>query len=286
MCVTFVYLNTEAVGVENSYQLILLNNRDESFDRPTSFAAWEQGILAGRDEAVPGERGGTWLGMKEDGKIGVLLSMLQRSSTLKPNAPTRGKIVHEYLKSECSARRYGEMIAESASAFNGFNLLLFDRIQQENGWKQYELVTLGNSQTTSDPETLGSGIYGFGNSSRLFPFKKVEYGTELFKKQAENIHNKTEDELLLEFVKILRDNTCHHPDEQIMSQTEQREECSKAMSQLFYRFPYPYRYGTRSHTIIMINGMNRVVFFECSLLGYQHYDSEWAETKFVFTIDK
>lgn len=47
MCVTFVYLNADAVD-EKDYQLIVINNRDESYDRPTSYAAWEDGILAGK----------------------------------------------------------------------------------------------------------------------------------------------------------------------------------------------------------------------------------------------
>ncbi|VDM29618.1 unnamed protein product [Toxocara canis] len=47
MCVTFLYLNADAVGDANKYQLIVLNNRDEDFDRPTSLAAWQEGILAG-----------------------------------------------------------------------------------------------------------------------------------------------------------------------------------------------------------------------------------------------
>ncbi|MFH4982293.1 hypothetical protein AB6A40_009002 [Gnathostoma spinigerum] len=91
MCVTFLFLDENAIGHSDKYQLILLNNRDESFDRPTSQAAWEDGILAGRDEALSERPHGTWLGMRRDGRIGVLLSMLQPKSTLRNDAVTRGK---------------------------------------------------------------------------------------------------------------------------------------------------------------------------------------------------
>ncbi|VDN43851.1 unnamed protein product [Gongylonema pulchrum] len=47
MCVTFLYLNDQVIGDPKRYQLILLNNRDENFDRPTSLAAWQDGILCG-----------------------------------------------------------------------------------------------------------------------------------------------------------------------------------------------------------------------------------------------
>ena len=49
-------------------------------------------IYSGRDEGIPNERGGTWLGVTKEGKVGVPLSMLQKQSTLKPNAPTRGTV--------------------------------------------------------------------------------------------------------------------------------------------------------------------------------------------------
>ncbi len=48
MCVTFVYINPEAIGSSEKYQLIVLNNRDENYDRPTSLARWEGDVLAGR----------------------------------------------------------------------------------------------------------------------------------------------------------------------------------------------------------------------------------------------
>ncbi|VDD86391.1 unnamed protein product [Enterobius vermicularis] len=249
MCVTFVYLNADAVD-EKDYQLIVINNRDESYDRPTSYAAWEDGILAGKDEGIPNERGGTWLGVTKGGKVGVLLSMLQKQSTLKPNAPTRGRILNGYFKSKDSAAQYTEKLAQSANKFNCFNLVLLDRYTQRLlFWT--EILTLW--------------VYGFGNSPRSHPFRKVEHGTELFKEC-------NEDQLLLELVNILRNDICHHPDNQLLSQTEQQEECSKAMSQLFYSLPGSYRYG-------------RAVFYEVSLYVPALPVTAWATTKLQFTID-
>lgn len=49
MCVTFIYLNDKAVDDPKSYQLIVLNNRDELFDRPTLPPAWKDGILCGNN---------------------------------------------------------------------------------------------------------------------------------------------------------------------------------------------------------------------------------------------
>ncbi|KHN77466.1 Transport and Golgi organization 2 -like protein [Toxocara canis] len=265
MCVTFLYLNADAVGDANKYQLIVLNNRDEDFDRPTSLAAWQEGILAGRDEALPNERGGTWLGVKRDGRVGILLSMLEKNSLIIPGAPTRGRIVNEYLNSGCSAEEYGERIAECAHAFNGFNLLLLDR--------QDILIYLFR-------------IYGFGNSRRQTPFKKVRHGTRLLEEKIKQLNGRPKNELIEEFIRILRDDTCHHPDEQLLSQTDQPEECSKEMSKLFYRFPPPFRYGTRSHTVVLIDGFGHVNYLERSQIppSKDFENISWVDSVYEFDI--
>lgn len=46
MCVTFLAF-CEALTLRSKYKLIILNNRDEYFDRKTAPAEWENGILAG-----------------------------------------------------------------------------------------------------------------------------------------------------------------------------------------------------------------------------------------------
>lgn len=285
MCVTFIYLNPDGVGNEDDYQLIVLNNRDENFDRPTSLAAWENDILAGRDEAIPGERGGTWLGMKRNGKIGILLSILEKD--VIPTAPTRGRIVNEYLNLNCSAEEYSRQISHCAHKFNGFSLLLLDRIKLRSGRKAYHLVNFMNKHADLSPESLDSGVYGFGNNLRYKPFKKVSYGTKLLEEKVQQLKGKTKEQLLKECMEILRDNTCHHPDEQLMSQTNQHEDCSRAMSQLFYRFPHPHRYGTRSHTVILVDGVGHVTFLERSQVPPPKdlEKSEWVETKYEFDVE-
>lgn len=51
MCVTFLAnfneQNRPSSGAGSKYKLIILNNRDESYDRITSKLHWEDGILAG-----------------------------------------------------------------------------------------------------------------------------------------------------------------------------------------------------------------------------------------------
>jgi uncharacterized protein with NRDE domain len=104
MCVTFIYLASPEEQ-DFPYKLIILNNRDEEFDRPTSKLTWENNIIAGykritilltlfvnfflgRDEKAA-ERG-TWFGVSSSGRIGILLSITEPSSDIKSYAPSRG----------------------------------------------------------------------------------------------------------------------------------------------------------------------------------------------------
>ncbi|MFH4980172.1 hypothetical protein AB6A40_006881 [Gnathostoma spinigerum] len=196
-----------------------------------------------------------------------------------------GKIVIDYLSSNLSAVEYGYQVSCDAYQYNGFNLLLLDRVWR-NGHKVYRLVNFINEHSQSSPEELDSGLYGFGNSLRTRPFKKVRRGVELLKRYVENREeSESKEETLSKLLRILKDDQSTFPDEQILSQTEQPEELSKAMSQIFYKLPPPYRYGTRSHTILLIDGSNRVTYLESS--RDDNCDGiKWHDVRHEFTLDE
>ncbi len=75
------------------YSLVLAANRDEFHSRPAQPAHWREGgeILAGRDR----QAGGSWLGTSRSGRWTVLTNL---PTPLLPNAPSRGKLVLEYLR--------------------------------------------------------------------------------------------------------------------------------------------------------------------------------------------
>ena len=76
MCIQLIYIDNDA-GLDD-YQLILVNQRDEKFDRPTKPAGyWEHAThcISGRDWSA-GCEGGTWFGASTKGKIGILTNVL------------------------------------------------------------------------------------------------------------------------------------------------------------------------------------------------------------------
>uniref|UniRef100_A0A915PS40 Uncharacterized protein n=1 Tax=Setaria digitata TaxID=48799 RepID=A0A915PS40_9BILA len=243
MCVTFIYLNDKAVDDPKSYQLIVLNNRDELFDRPTLPPAWQDG----RDQAD--SYGGTWLGMTRNGRLGNILAVLENPADEVPCAVTRGKIVCEYLKSDLAPESYVvEQLSKEAQQYNGFNAILLHREEVER--KTYFGVQFSN-RYGSPTSAFGSGVYGFGNSALGKPFRKITYGLRLFKEKLKmlNEENVNEQELMKHFLDILIDQT-------------------------------------RSHTIVLVNGVGRCTYFERSRKQLTAAaEVTWDDTTHYFDLD-
>ena len=104
------------------YPLIIAANRDEQYARPSlPIAFWPDApdVAAGRDL----EAGGTWLGITRQGRWAALTNYRQAGS-YRLEAPSRGRLVSDYLLANVSPERYVEDIRESAERYNGFNLLV------------------------------------------------------------------------------------------------------------------------------------------------------------------
>lgn len=144
--------------------LIAAANRDEFYDRPTAPAAWwadHPHIYAGRDL----QGGGTWLGITRNGRFAAITNV-RAPGDKRNDAPSRGRLVANYLSGTLSAQDYIREIGAKAQAYNGFNLLLGDAGQ---------LVWYSN-RGDGDPRNgapLAPGIYGLSNALLDTPWPKV-----------------------------------------------------------------------------------------------------------------
>ena len=110
--------------------LVIAANRDEFYARPAMPVHHWPGadILAGKDL----QAGGTWLGVsaaQASGQARVRFAALTNYrdvKSFKPNAPSRGNITTAFLQGSVGAADYLQSLAESASSYNPFNLLVFD----------------------------------------------------------------------------------------------------------------------------------------------------------------
>lgn len=135
--------------------LLAAGNRDEFYDRPAAIADWwddQPNIYAGRDL----RGGGTWMGVTRDGKFAAITN-IRAPSEMRADAPTRGRLVSDYLSGAMTPTEYIDSIATHTAEYNGFNLLVGN---------QKELVWFSNRGDGDERngKLLAPGIYGLSNS--------------------------------------------------------------------------------------------------------------------------
>ena len=223
------------------FELILIQNRDEFYLRPTEQAKfWGTlpDVLGGKDL----KNGGMWLGMNRLGRI-ALVSNYRDPSLKKENANSRGILVRDYLFSCVSTKLYLERVLDELEKYNEFNLIAGDT---EN------LFYL--SSRLKKVQRIAPGFYGLSNHLLNTPWPKLSKG----KSRLEKIISKEvfEHEQLFE---IMHDNK-KFPDDSLPS-TGIDSKFEKELSSIFIN---THKYGTRATTLVMIKRTGEVIFIEKS----------------------
>jgi uncharacterized protein with NRDE domain len=145
MCLLLISYKSHA-----RYKLILAANRDEFYERPTALLHnWDDHneLFAGKDL----KEKGTWLGVSRNGKVSAITNYRDMSK-IKEKAPTRGKLVTDFLLNEIPVDKYSDILLEKADIYNGYNLIYgnFDDL--------YYFSNISTEQIRLSP-----GIYGLSN---------------------------------------------------------------------------------------------------------------------------
>lgn len=222
-----------------NYDLIFAANRDELYSRPTRPAQfWESppDLLAGKDL----EAGGTWMGVTREGRFSAITNYRDPASH-DPDAPTRGKLVLNYLSGEQEPAAYLGQLHSFADQYNGFNLL---------AGRVGELFYYSNHQ--GDVKELEPGLYGLSNHLLNTPWPKVVKAKDAFSKALEA--ESMEDEDLFQ---LLSDD--EPADEASLPDTGVPPKWEQVLSPIFIKSE---RYGTRCSTILTIDRKGHVHFAE------------------------
>ncbi len=222
------------------FQLILAANRDEFYDRPTApldFWADYPQVLAGRDLAQQG----TWLGVTRQGRLAAITNY-RDPKHIKPDAPSRGHLVSNFLTGTLPASAYLQEVSAVAGDYNGFNLLVGDR---------HGLFYLSNRG--GPPRALIPGLYGISNHLLDTDWPKTRRGkTGLAQAIA------AQDELSSEKLFSLLADQALAPDDQLPDTGVPRE-WEKMLSAIFITSPH---YGTRSSSVLLMDKEGGVRFEE------------------------
>ena len=249
-----------AYNVHPAYRLIVAANRDEFYERQSSpVEFWEDTpqVLAGRDL----KKGGTWLGITREGKFAAITNY-RDPAAFKTGAPSRGKLVKNFLQGSASAAAYIKKISGRAGLYNGFNLVCADGA---------DLFVYSNR---ADVQKLDAGIYGLSNRFLDSPWPKVLKG----KKALAVAMNKKGADLEAILFALLADRKIA-PDNELPS-TGIGLEWEKLLSAVFIESP---GYGTRSSTVLLIGKNKWVKFVEKVFDGKR---DTWIESRFSFRLGR
>ena len=220
------------------FPLVLIANRDEFLARPSEPLSWSGSsgtVLAGRDLAG----GGNWLGLSTSGRLAALTNY-RDPRRLKADAPSRGRIVMDFLQGNDCANNYWAKLA--ADQYNGFNLLTYDGRQL-----QYR------SNRTGEARCLSPGIYGLSNHFLDTPWPKVVRIKRLFAEVMVDRRENYQEKLLT----ILTDDQI--PPDHTLPDTGVGSAWEKILSPIFITSP---TYGTRSSALVTIDSQGLATFVE------------------------
>lgn len=243
------------------YDLIFAANRDEHYDRPTRHAQfWDDHphILAGKDLKA----GGTWMGITKQGAFSALTNF-RNPAIRKPNPPSRGYLVLDYLKNNSTPASYLRTVDKKADRYMGFNLLTGTMDQ---------LTYYSNQQNKI--QLLDSGLYGLSNHFLDTPWPKVEWAKEGLE------HLIREDSISEEALFELLANDREAPEEELPN-TGIPPEVEKKVSPIFIKSN---GYGTRCSTLLLVDKNGEVTFLERRFIAGT-MDIE-DENRYQFSIDR
>lgn len=253
MCLIFLSLHDHP-----NYKLIIAANRDEFYQRKTAAADFwtdHPTIVGGRDL----EASGTWMGMNKNGRISMVTNYRDMKN-LKQQAPSRGALVSDYLIGNEAPESYLKAIEPSASAYNGFNLLV------GNSDALYYL-----SNYKDGIQRVPYGIHGLSNALLNTPWPKVERGKRNFERLIQD--QTIEPDALFE---LLRDE--ERASDAALPDTGVGLERERMLSSMFIKSP---SYGTRCSTVLLVDKQNHVLYTE-RVYDLQTFD--FTTKTFTFSI--
>jgi uncharacterized protein with NRDE domain len=229
-----------------TYTLIFAGNRDEAYQRPTRPAQfWDEdpNVLAGKDLKA----GGTWMGVTRTGRWAVITNV-RDPSRQRPNAPSRGHLVTDYLQSTASPQVFGESLVDEVSKYNGFNLLV---------GTPTDCVYVSTER--DEATDVSPGIHGLSNAELDTSWPKTDRAKQRMlrltqPRSTDNGRGTVEPSALLE---MLNDRE-PFPAERLPD-TGVGEELEKMLSPLFITSD---EYGTRASTVLLISKSGQVTFVE------------------------
>lgn len=248
MCIAYLALNSHP-----DWPLLIAANRDEFHRRPSRAAApWatHPDIIAGIDL----EAGGTWLGVTRQGRFALLTNYREMGRHIT-QAPSRGDLVSDYLKTSIAPVAYANQVNQNGDAYNGFNLIVGDLTTASY---------VSNRTPERQPQKLTAGRYVVSNHLLDTPWPKAERLRQAF----EQLDMDSLTRSVKRVFTTLKDTT--PADDSYLPDTGISLEFERLLSSPFIISD---DYGTRCSTVIVMHKSGRALLSEIS------FDEKGMETQ-------
>lgn len=240
MCIAYLALG------DPLWPLLIAANRDEYHARPTAAAApW-----ADRPDIISGldlKAGGTWLGWTHAGRF-ALLTNFREPGAQRPDAPSRGMLVSDFLRGHLPAADYAAEVQTAGQRYNGFNLIVGD---------PQGACYVGNRDPRQQVVSLTPGRYVLSNHLLNTAWPKATRLRTALDAQAPGTLAADPDRVFA----VLRD--AQPADDRTLPNTGLSPEFERLLSSPFIVSP---AYGTRCTTLIAVAADGSTMFSE------QQYD--------------
>ncbi|XP_017094615.2 transport and Golgi organization protein 2 isoform X2 [Drosophila bipectinata] len=281
MCVIFFCADSQPLA--GGYKLILASNRDEFFARNTQTAAkWSNAEhVYGGIDLEPGREGGTWLAIGHSGGVFKVGALLNLTGEPKPrDAVGRGMIVADFVAQpddQHSILNYNQSLLKDCTKYSAFN---FVSIEIGASSLPARVKLLSNVPPTLEDFENG-GCYGFGNSLPHTPFEKVRHGRDEFETIVQEHGTASVETLADHLLQLLKKKHKFWPDVELKRRAPNWGE---GLSSLNVHIP-EHGYGSRTHTVILVDGDNKMHFIEETMAGLDP-EGEWQRTHIVKDFEK
>lgn len=222
------------------YELVLAANRDEFHHRPTAPAAWwtdASDVFGGRDLS----QGGGWLAASRQRKLAAVTNV-RRMVQPDPNAPSRGALIADFMRSTQSAAEFAKRLRGRANAYAGFNLLLYDG----------ETLLYATNHDGFRSERLTPGMHAVSNAALDTPWPKL---VRLRNRMSDWTEQQQTDDGAL-FAALANDQIAADAE---LPDTGVGLELERFLSPAFIRGP---QYGTRASSVIALGTDGTLQFAE------------------------
>lgn len=300
------------------YPLILMNNRDEYFKRPTKLALFEDiptnpghRILAPLDEARPEQ--GTWVGVLTDGRVAVLLNYREGDTRNLQGKMLRGVLPIDYLSAGLSDTDWQQQL-QNRHALNGSKIDLEDiggftfvygKVSLDPITKQVKPLSVLTNRgelgqilkgDPSDPhfEISHKKTFGISNSLYYEPWRKVEIGEVLVDKLIDTaVKNEYDEKALVDgCIDVLSTNTY---DSDIQKYGGWFAKVQELQNLVFippldtqaeeHTFVLGKYYGTRTQTVILIDRGGNLHYYEKDLHSSDDLEKPPVMRHYTFKIN-